>query len=67
MKLESTYFSKDLEKYFIGLSKTMFQEKVECTLLMPKMIGNMYCGSLYASLASLISQQGENLVSVGND
>ena len=62
LKLEDTYFDKNVEKTFVAVSKNMFAEKVEPTLLMAKMIGNMYCGSLYGCLASLLSQRSDQLV-----
>jgi len=55
LKLEQTYFNKDVEKVFVGLSNRQFQEKVVPALYASKNIGNMYCGSLYASLCSLVS------------
>ncbi|ORZ36841.1 hydroxymethylglutaryl-CoA synthase, partial [Catenaria anguillulae PL171] len=54
-KLEDSYFDKDVEKAFVAVSKQFFAERTEPSLLTCKMIGNMYCGSLYGSLLSLLS------------
>jgi hydroxymethylglutaryl-CoA synthase len=54
--LEETYFNKDVEKAFVELSKPLFKEKVDISLLMARQIGNMYCGSLYGSLLSLLTE-----------
>ncbi|CAG8432849.1 7337_t:CDS:2 [Diversispora eburnea] len=55
MKSEETYKSKDLEKAFIGISKTEYENKVKPTLLAATEIGNMYCASLYGCLAAALS------------
>jgi hydroxymethylglutaryl-CoA synthase len=47
--------SKDLEKAFVGLSKTDYAQRVSPTLLSATQVGNMYCASLYGTLASLLS------------
>ncbi|ORX91964.1 hydroxymethylglutaryl-CoA synthase [Basidiobolus meristosporus CBS 931.73] len=51
---EETYTNRDLEKAFIGVTKTMFNQKVAPSLTTAKNIGNTYCASLYGCLASLI-------------
>ncbi|KNE69271.1 hydroxymethylglutaryl-CoA synthase [Allomyces macrogynus ATCC 38327] len=53
-KLETSYFDKDVEKAFVGVSKDFFATRTEPSLLTCKMIGNMYCASLYGSLLSLL-------------
>ncbi|KAI9141537.1 hydroxymethylglutaryl-coenzyme A synthase C terminal-domain-containing protein [Paraphysoderma sedebokerense] len=58
--LESSYFDKDLEKAFVKLSSEWFNAKTDPSLLTCKMLGNMYCGSLYGSLVSLLSSIPES-------
>ncbi|KAJ3219610.1 Hydroxymethylglutaryl-CoA synthase, cytoplasmic [Dinochytrium kinnereticum] len=53
---EATYSDKEMEKAFVDLTKAEFAAKVSPGLLASKNVGNMYCGSLYAGLASLLSE-----------
>ncbi|KAJ1719090.1 3-hydroxy-3-methylglutaryl coenzyme A synthase [Coemansia erecta] len=53
---EESYTNKVLEKAFINVSKGMFAQKTEPTLLAARNIGNMYTGSVFFGLASLLSQ-----------
>ncbi|KAL6718983.1 3-hydroxy-3-methylglutaryl coenzyme A synthase [Lecanora helva] len=46
---------KTVEKTFMGLSKKQFQSKVQPGAQVPALCGNMYCASVYGSLASLLS------------
>ncbi|KAI9786661.1 MAG: 3-hydroxy-3-methylglutaryl coenzyme A synthase [Geoglossum umbratile] len=46
---------KVVEKTFMGLSKKKFQERVQPSIEVPTMCGNMYCASVYAGLVSLLS------------
>jgi len=46
---------KVVEKTFMGLTKKRFQERVNPSIQVPTMCGNMYCGSVWGGLASLIS------------
>ncbi|KAF5351364.1 hypothetical protein D9758_008055 [Tetrapyrgos nigripes] len=46
---------KKLEKTFITLGKKSFAEKVDPAMACSKRLGNMYTGSLYGCLASLLS------------
>jgi len=39
----------------MGLTKKRFNERVQPSIQVPTQCGNMYCGSVYAGLASLIS------------
>jgi len=55
MSAEESFRSKDLEKAFVGLSKSDYGKRVLPTLLTATQIGNMYCASLYGTLASLLS------------
>ncbi|KAI9337045.1 hydroxymethylglutaryl-coenzyme A synthase C terminal-domain-containing protein [Zopfochytrium polystomum] len=54
--LEETYTDKEIEKTFVECTKSEFSAKVLPGLLASKNCGNMYCGSLYAALASLLSE-----------
>ncbi|KAJ3332317.1 hypothetical protein HDU93_009156 [Gonapodya sp. JEL0774] len=56
MKVDDTYFDKDLEKTFVAATKEAFLAKVDPTLLASREMGNMYTGSLYGGLATLISE-----------
>ncbi|KAJ1980365.1 3-hydroxy-3-methylglutaryl coenzyme A synthase [Dimargaris verticillata] len=47
---------KDLERTFVGLSKSVMAKKVAPSLLAAREIGNSYCASVYFCLASLISE-----------
>ncbi|KAI0224663.1 Hydroxymethylglutaryl-CoA synthase, cytoplasmic [Lamellibrachia satsuma] len=55
VKLEDTYFSKDVEKAFMAASKTVFETKTKPTLLIANQVGNMYAPSVYSGLASFIA------------
>ncbi|KAJ2656349.1 3-hydroxy-3-methylglutaryl coenzyme A synthase [Coemansia sp. RSA 1200] len=53
---EESYGNKVLEKAFIAISKKNFASKTDPSLLAARNIGNMYTGSVFFGLASLISQ-----------
>ncbi|CAG8652357.1 10355_t:CDS:2, partial [Acaulospora morrowiae] len=55
MNAEEALRSKDVEKAFIAISKADYAKKVAPTLLASTQVGNMYCASLYACLASALS------------
>jgi hydroxymethylglutaryl-CoA synthase len=46
---------KTVEKTFMGLAKKRFAARVQPSIQVPTMCGNMYCASVYSSLVSLIS------------
>ncbi|KAF2178851.1 hydroxymethylglutaryl-CoA synthase [Zopfia rhizophila CBS 207.26] len=46
---------KAVEKVFMGLTKKRFASRVQPSIQVPTMCGNMYCGSVYGSLCSLIA------------
>jgi hydroxymethylglutaryl-CoA synthase len=56
IKPEDSYFNRDVEKAFVDSTKDLYKKKVIPSLLCAKEIGNMYCGSVYGGLASLISE-----------
>ncbi|XP_035218117.1 hydroxymethylglutaryl-CoA synthase 1-like isoform X1 [Stegodyphus dumicola] len=57
LKLEETYFNKEVEKAFVDHSKSIFEKKTKPSLLIAKEVGNMYTPSLYACLVSFIASQ----------
>jgi hydroxymethylglutaryl-CoA synthase len=46
---------KTIEKTFMGLAKKRFASRVQPSIQVPTQCGNMYCGSVYGSLCSLIT------------
>ncbi|PNS13812.1 Hydroxymethylglutaryl-CoA synthase [Sphaceloma murrayae] len=46
---------KTIEKTFVGLAKKRFAARVQPSIQVPTMCGNMYSASVYGSLCSLIS------------
>lgn len=54
MDYEKSLSDKVVEKTFMGLTKKRFQERVGPATQVATMCGNMYCGSLYGGLASLV-------------
>ncbi|TDL16820.1 hydroxymethylglutaryl-CoA synthase [Rickenella mellea] len=51
----ATLTDKSIEKAFVALAKDSFKNQVEPSLHCSKRCGNMYTGSLYGGLASVIS------------
>lgn len=54
VKLEDTYFDRDVEKAFMDASKAGFGSKTKPSLLLSTNVGNMYTCSLYGCLASYL-------------
>lgn len=54
IKLEETYFSRDIEKAFINYSNNIFEEKTKPSLFIASQVGNMYTPSIYGGLVSLL-------------
>jgi len=50
---------KTIEKTFVALTKKRFAQRVQLTITLPTMCGNMYCASVYSSLCSLIAKPGQ--------
>ncbi|MCJ1310218.1 3-hydroxy-3-methylglutaryl coenzyme A synthase [Agyrium rufum] len=46
---------KSVEKTFMALTKKRFQERVQPSLQVPTLCGNMYCASVHGALISLLS------------
>ncbi|GAB6031624.1 Hydroxymethylglutaryl-CoA synthase, cytoplasmic [Chamberlinius hualienensis] len=62
IKLEDSYFDRDIEKAFMDFSKDLFEVKTKHSLHIATHVGNMYTPSLYASLISyLISKKPNEL------
>ncbi|XP_028936150.1 hydroxymethylglutaryl-CoA synthase, mitochondrial [Ornithorhynchus anatinus] len=57
LKLEDTYFNKDVEKAFQKASQDVFNQKTKPSLFLSTHNGNMYTPSMYGCLASLLSQR----------
>jgi len=67
ISIEDSFTNKDIEKAFVAHTKSEFEARVLPTLLCSKNMGNLYCGSLYSGLCSLISEiDSERLVIVSN-
>ncbi|XP_012268143.1 hydroxymethylglutaryl-CoA synthase 1 [Athalia rosae] len=54
LKLEDTYFDRDVEKTFMTLSDDDFARKTKPSLLLANLVGNMYTPSVYSGLVSLL-------------
>ena len=52
---EQTISDKTVEKTFMALAKKRFNARVQPSIQVPTMCGNMYCGSVYGSLVSLLA------------
>ncbi|KXS97208.1 hypothetical protein AC578_864 [Pseudocercospora eumusae] len=55
LSYEASITDKTVEKTFMGLAKKRFAQRVQPSIEVPTMCGNMYCASVYASLVSLLS------------
>ena len=53
--IEKTMTDKAIEKAFIAVAKDSYKQRVEPSMRCAKRCGNMYTGSLYGGLASLVS------------
>lgn len=54
IKLEDTYFDRDVEKIFMDYSKATFNQKTKPSLMLANQVGNMYTPSVYSGLVSLL-------------
>ncbi|KAK3955079.1 hydroxymethylglutaryl-coenzyme A synthase C terminal-domain-containing protein [Pseudoneurospora amorphoporcata] len=54
MDYKKSLTDKVVEKTFMALTKKRFQERVNPAIQVPTLCGNMYCGSVWGGLASLI-------------
>src|SRR5438045_8960033 len=55
MDYKKSITDKVVEKTFMGLTKKRFQERVQPSIQVPTMCGNMYCASVYGGIVSLIA------------
>jgi hydroxymethylglutaryl-CoA synthase len=55
MDYKKSITDKLVEKTFMALTKKRFQERVQPSIEVPTMCGNMYCASVYGGLVSLLS------------
>ncbi|OJJ72512.1 hypothetical protein ASPBRDRAFT_123329 [Aspergillus brasiliensis CBS 101740] len=55
LSYEDSLKDKNLEKALVALTKDQFKKRIEPCITAPSLCGNMYTGSLYCSLISLIS------------
>lgn len=62
LSYETSLVDKTVEKTFMALTKVAAKEKVEPSLQVPTNTGNMYTGSVYAALASLLTYAGPEAV-----
>lgn len=58
IKYEESLANKSIETYFMGLTKERFNARVQPSLKVANLCGNMYCGSVYAALISLLCGVG---------
>ncbi|XP_064604859.1 hydroxymethylglutaryl-CoA synthase 1-like [Liolophura sinensis] len=56
IKLENTYFDKQVESAFVKASKEMYNLKTLPSLKVANQVGNMYTASLYGGLASCLAK-----------
>lgn len=63
LKLEDTYFDREVEKAFMAHYNSTFEAKTKKSLLLASQVGNMYTPSLYSGLVShLISNDSKSLL-----
>lgn len=51
---DQSFADKAVEKFFMNLAKQRFEQRVQPSLQLPTLCGNMYCASVYGALISLI-------------
>uniref|UniRef100_UPI00398E96AF hydroxymethylglutaryl-CoA synthase, cytoplasmic isoform X1 n=2 Tax=Pristiophorus japonicus TaxID=55135 RepID=UPI00398E96AF len=57
VKLEDTYFDRDVEKAFLKASAEIFKQKTQPSLMVSNQNGNMYTPSVYGCLSSILGQR----------
>ncbi|MCJ1361114.1 3-hydroxy-3-methylglutaryl coenzyme A synthase [Acarospora aff. strigata] len=55
LSYEQSLSDKSVEKTFMAFTKKRFQKRVQPSIEVPTMCGNMYCASVYGGLVSLLS------------
>lgn len=58
LSYEQSVTDKTVEKTFMALAKKKFAARVQPSIEVPTMCGNMYCASVYGSLVSLLANVG---------
>mmetsp|Transcript_36292 Transcript_36292/g.95077 ORF Transcript_36292/g.95077 Transcript_36292/m.95077 type:complete len:488 (-) Transcript_36292:105-1568(-) len=58
---DETYTNRDFLKHLVNVSKEHYKRMVMPSELITKQCGNSYCGSTYAGLLSLVSNEAANL------
>ncbi|XP_073001319.1 hydroxymethylglutaryl-CoA synthase-like [Typha latifolia] len=61
LSIEESYQSRELEKASQQVAKHLYDEKVQPSTLIPKLVGNMYTASLYAAFASVLHSKHNTL------
>eukprot|EP01121_Diplochlamys_sp_Union-15-3_P013148 TRINITY_DN4045_c0_g1_i1.p1 TRINITY_DN4045_c0_g1~~TRINITY_DN4045_c0_g1_i1.p1 ORF type:complete len:471 (-),score=68.09 TRINITY_DN4045_c0_g1_i1:119-1480(-) len=62
LKLTETYFNANVERAFLKKSVSVYKKKVNASTILPRQLGNNYCGSVYSGLQSLISFAEDDLI-----
>ncbi|ODQ78102.1 hypothetical protein BABINDRAFT_40366 [Babjeviella inositovora NRRL Y-12698] len=57
---EASLVDRNIEKVFMGIAKELTKQRVSPSLTVPTNTGNMYTGSAYAALASLLFYVGSD-------
>ncbi|XP_014674710.1 PREDICTED: hydroxymethylglutaryl-CoA synthase 1-like isoform X2 [Priapulus caudatus] len=57
LKLEDTYFDRDVEKAFLAASSQLYETKTKPGLMLANQVGNMYTPSLYGGLLSYLASK----------
>jgi hydroxymethylglutaryl-CoA synthase len=60
VKLEDSYFDRDVEKAVLTGSKAIFEKKTQPSLHIANQVGNMYTPSVYGGLISYLISKPEN-------
>lgn len=60
LKLEDTYFDRDVEKTFMTYYNDVFEAKTKPSLLLANQVGNMYTPSVYSGLVSYLISVNAN-------
>lgn len=55
VEYEASLTDRNVEKAFMGLTKKRFNERVQPSIMLPTMCGNMYCASVYGALAGVLT------------
>ena len=56
VKLDQTYFDRNIEQSFMAASKDLYQQKTLPYLFLANQVGNMYTPSLYGGLAAFVGR-----------